>query len=341
MSDIATKPLTSTTSPPSAAPAAADVLVSTLVWVHNDREVLPEFLDELENVLRTHYRYYEIVFVDNHSEDGSQEFLLEATRKRPCLRLLRLSRPATQDIAYAAGMEHAIGDFVILMDPYLDRPDDVPRMVATAQEGYDVVIAQREMAPGSGPVRRFMFRLASQMLGERIEPDQTYFRLFHRRVVTALTKIKHRRRYLKYLNALVGYRQRTITTVPHERSARKVRSRGFFRSARVAIDLVISHSATPLRWVAGLGVIASGLNLAYLLYVLVVVLVKQKLAEGWLTTSVMIGSMFFMLFLMLTILAEYIARILEEVQERPLYFIELEAESTVSSRRPEQSLNVV
>jgi polyisoprenyl-phosphate glycosyltransferase len=107
------------------------------------------------------------------------------------------------------------------------------------------------------------------------------------------------------------------------------------------IDILISHSATPLRWAAGLGVLASLGNLAYLLYVFIVALVKNKLAEGWLTMSVMLSSMFFCLFVILVVLAEYVARILEESQERPLYFIELEAESVVAPLRERSEINVI
>ncbi len=318
-----------------------DVMVSALVWLQDDHTILAEFLDEIEAVLRGSFRYYEIIFVDSHSQDGSVPFLLEQMRTRPNLRLLRLSRRASREVGYTAGMDHAIGDFVALMDPYIDRPNDVPRMVAAAREGFDVVIGEGAEDARAGRARRFVFALASRMLGEKIEPDQSHFRLFSRRVVTSITKIKHRRRYIRHLNAVVGFRQRTIPTTPHPRVSQKKDRGGLIASARSAIDLVFSHSATPLRWAAFLGLLASFLNLAYLLYVLVVVLVKRNLAEGWLTTSVMIGTMFFLLFAILTVLAEYVARILEEVQERPLYFIELEAESTASTRRPEQSLNVV
>lgn len=327
-------------SPPPPSPAA-EPLVSILVPLNDDLPILPEFLDELEAVLRARYRYYEIVFVDNHSQDGSLDFLIAAMQERPGLRLLRLSRPASFEVDCAAGLEHVIGDFAIVMDPYLDRPADVPRMIDAAREGYDVVIGERSALPARRRVRRFFFALASRMLGERIDPDQSNFRLFSRRVVTSLTKIKHRRRYLRYINALVGYRQRLLPTTAHERSARKAMRLGPLTSARTAIDLVISHSATPLRWAAALGLLASAANLGWLLYVLLVVVIKRRLAEGWLTTSVVIGTMFFVLFVILTILSEYIARILEEVQERPLYFIELEAESVVSTRREESRLNVV
>ncbi|MFO0956824.1 MAG: hypothetical protein U0800_05070 [Isosphaeraceae bacterium] len=179
------------------------------------------------------------------------------------------------------------------------------------------------------------------MVGARIDPELSFFRLFSRRVVNSLTKIKHRRRFLRYLNAIVGFRQTTLPIEVPGRWPSRARSRSFWTSANTALDLVLSHSAAPLRWASAMGLAASLLNLLYLFYVGIVALVKQKLAEGWLTTSIMIGSMFFMLFAMLTILSEYVARILNEVQERPLYFLELEAESTAATRRPDEAMNVL
>ncbi len=158
-------------------------------------------------------------------------------------------------------------------------------------------------------------------------------------MVTSLTKIKNRRRYLRYFNALLNFKPSHLTCQVHDRARLCPRPPGLFKSLRRAVDILISHSAAPLRWTAGLGLLASFGNLIYLLYVFIVLLIKEKLAEGWLTTSVLMSTMFFGLFLILTVLSEYVARIMEELQGRPLYFIEMEAESTVAS--PGSPLNVV
>lgn len=318
-----------------------DLVVSVVAVLVDDAPIADEFVREVESVLQNRYPFYELVLVDNHSSDGTATIAVDLLRTRPCLRYLRLSRATSREIAQAAGLEHAIGDFVVLMDPNIDPCGAIPTMVDAALVGYDVVVGIRTGARPTGRGRRLLFQLASRMVGAEIDPDLSFFRLFSRRVVTSLTKIKHRRRFLRYLNAIVGFRQTTLPIETPGRWSSRARPRNFWTSARTALDLVFSHSATPLRWASLMGLTAGLLNLCYLLYVLVVVLVKQKLAEGWLTTSVMIGSMFFMLFLILAVLSEYVARILDEVQERPLYFLELEAESTTMTRRPEQRLNLI
>lgn len=318
-----------------------DLMVSVVAALGNDAPILADFVCEIESVLRSRYPYYEVLLVDNHSTDDTAERAVDLLRTTPGLRYLRLSRTESREIAHAAGLEHAIGDFVVLLDPNVDPCDAIPLMVDAAIQGNDLVVGVRTFESPTGQARRLLFRLASRMVGAEINPDLSFFRLFSRRVVNSLTRIKHRRRFLRYLNAVVGFRQTTVPIETPGRWLERARPRRFWTSARTAIDLVFSHSATPLRWVSLMGVAASLLNLLYLLYVFIVVLVKNKLAEGWLTTSVMIGSMFFVLFLMLTVLSEYVARILDEVQERPLYFLEMEAESTSAIRRPEQSLNVL
>ena len=105
-------------------------------------------------------------------------------------------------------------------------------------------------------------------------------------------------------------------------------------------DILVSNSAVPLRFASLLGVLASLGNLSYLVYILVVSLLKSHLAEGWLTTSLTNTTMFLAMFLILTIVSEYIARILDETKDQPLYFVESETNSVVSSTN-EERLNVV
>ena len=218
------------------------------------------------------------------------------------------------------------------MNPYLDRPSDVARMVATAQQGYEVVVAKRGDLRRPELGRRLFYAVARSMLGVELSAAESDFQLMSRKAVASLTKIKNRRRYLKYFNSLLGFKKQVINSVPRDPPL-KMPSRNFLVKLQQAIDILISNSATPLRWAAALGVLASFGSLTYLLYALIVALVKNKLAEGWLTTSVVISSMFCCLFVILAVLAEYVARILEESQERPLYFIEMEAESTSAAAR--------
>jgi glycosyltransferase involved in cell wall biosynthesis len=317
-----------------------DVLVSVLIVVQDDAAILPAFLAELHAELQSRFHYYEVLLVDLASKDNTTEVIVEQMQKLPFLRLLRLSARSQKEIGIAAALENCIGDYAVLMNPYFDRPSDIVRMVSTAQQGYEVVVAKRDSLRSPERGRQLFYTLARQMLDVELSPGESDFQIMSRKAVASLTKIKNRRRWLKYFNSLLGFKKQVITCDPRDPPL-KVRSRNFLTALQQGIDILISHSATPLRWAAGLGVLASLGNLAYLLYVFAAALIKNKLAEGWLTMSVMLSSMFFCLFVILAVLAEYVARILEESQQRPLYFIELEAESSVAPPRDRNEINVV
>ena len=329
-------------------PLKNDSLISVLVVLDNDREIIDGFIEETTRTLAAHYRYYELLLVDNGSSDGVDQRVQFLQKRIPNLRLLRLSRPHDVEIALAAGLDNSLGDYVAILNANYDPPGLIPELVERAASGFDVVIAERRHRNDQSFARKhsslFFYKVASRLLGYSLQPNATHFRVFSRQVVNSISKIGNKSRYLKYLNALVGFRQ---THVPYDRvyrSAQRQGEAGLFKLALSAIDIIISNSAAPLRLASLLGVSASFLSLIYCGYVLAVTLVKRRIAEGWVTTNLMSSAMFFLLFLIITILSEYIARILEESKDRPLYFIEFETNSTVSSFKEEvlhQTVNVV
>ncbi|HEX4414792.1 MAG TPA: glycosyltransferase [Lacipirellulaceae bacterium] len=321
-------------------PNRFDVLVSVLVVVQDDAPILSSFLTELNAELSRRFHYYEVLIIDLASRDETPDVIDEQLQKLPFLRFLRLSARNQKEIGIAAALEHCIGDYAVLMNPYFDRPSDIERMVSVAQQGFEVVVARRAATMRPQRWRTLFYALARNMLGVELSSAESDFQTLSRKAVASLTKIKNRRRWLKYFNSLLGFRKQVIDTVPRDPPL-KAPSRNFLTALQQGIDILISHSATPLRWAAALGVLASMGNLAYLLYVFVVALVKNKLAEGWLTMSIMLSTMFFCLFVILAVLAEYVARIMEESQERPLYFIELEAESVIAPPHEREEVNVI
>jgi dolichol-phosphate mannosyltransferase len=325
-----------------------DIFVSVLAVVNNDADVIESFLSETAAVLFKNFSYYEILIVDNGSLDDSSSIIQTLQKKIPNIRLLRLSRAYDKETALAACLDNSIGDYVIIMDLLCDPPDLIPEMVQQGVSGFDVVIAQStDRGRGSRTesyLRRIYYKTASGILGETLQPQASYFRVLSRRVVNSLTRIRNKSRYFKYFTALVGFRQ---THIPYQRVYRCFRTDGkstFFQSLGNALDIILSNSARPLRWAAWLGLLASSINLVYFGYIFIVTLVKRRITEGWLTTNVMSTLMFFFLFLILTVLAEYVARILEETKDRPLYFIDYEIDSPVMSykqKEGEERLNVV
>lgn len=322
----------------------SETLVSVVMIMQNDQNSIAQTVEETVALLKKKYEYVEILIVDNGSRDQSVETVKQLQQTIPNIRLLVLSRKYDQEIAFAAALDNSLGDFVVLMDIQFDPPSVIPELLAKAQAGFDIVIAERKDRTDNTWAEkvfaRLFYRIYGNISGFYFSPNASYFRVMSRRAVNSVIKIKNKSRYLKYFNALVGFTQ---TSVPYERVYKKEAKQtrdGFFRSAIKAINVIVSNTVLPLRLVSVLGILASLLSLLFLVYVFVVSLIKDKVAEGWISSSVMNAVMFFLVFLFLTVISEYISRILIESKDQPLYFVADEYNSKVLQPTKEK-INVV
>lgn len=323
---------------------SSDSLISVAVVERNEQARIERFVENLNRMLAEQYQFYEIILIDNASNDGTDRVITSKLRQISNVRLIRLSRIYSIDTAVTAALDAAIGDYVILVDMESDL-SLIPQLMNQAMEGSDIVVVRRNLTQMYNPADRWLGRMlygfASRLLGYEVVLEDGFMRLFSRRVVNALTQVRNRRRYLKHLGKIVGFRQGYIVsnTGSPITNVKRIEKLGSL------ISLVVSNSIAPLRFAALLGLVASILSLFYVFYIVIVTIIREgQLAEGWLTSTIMMTTMFLMLFIILTILAEYIGRLLEESKDEPLYFIEYEEHSTVSSysRTIEQEkLNIV
>lgn len=322
---------------------STETVVSVVMVTQNDQDIITETIQRIENLLSSNFQYFEILIVDNGSADGCVETIKQLQAHIPNIRLLVLSRRYDQEIAFAAALENSLGDYVVLMDIQYDPPEVILELLAKAQAGYDIVIAERNDRSDNTWMEkvfaRLFYKIYGNISGFYFSPNASYFRVLSRRAVNSILKIKNKSRYLKYFNALVGFTQAYVKydRVYKKRTSRKI---GFFRSALRAADVIISNTVLPLRLVSVLGIVASFLSLLFLVYILVVSLIKDRVAEGWISSSVMNASMFFLVFLFLTVISEYISRILIESKDQPLYFVSDEFNSKVLQPSKEK-INVV
>jgi dolichol-phosphate mannosyltransferase len=321
-----------------AAKQKPDSVISVAGLVPDNSEIIETFVEECSGVLGAHYRYYEIVLIDNLESHAAGQYIRQMLQRFPNLRYIRLSRRSSNNLALTAALDHSVGDYLVLLELDGDPPSLVPRFIETINSGYDIVIGETQNGD-CGWLRSLFLRLAGRVLRCDLRPNATRYRAFSRAAANSMTKVRSKTAYMMYLPAQVGYRQTFLT---YEKSPRSRETPASAMPVTVGeiMEMVIANSALPLRLAALFGFAASFLNLLYLGYIAGVVLVKNKIAEGWLTLSIMNTTMFFLLFLILTILAEYVARILDEATDRPLYFIESEFSSTTSSLDRER-LNVV
>ncbi|PTL80224.1 glycosyltransferase family 2 protein [Vitiosangium sp. GDMCC 1.1324] len=319
--------------------AIKDCFVSVVAPLSNDGAILESFADEVLSVLRANYSNYELILVDDGSEDDTAQRMGVLLKRQPCIRYIRLSRSFGVENAIASGLDMTIGDMVVVMMPDSDPPALVPEMVEQARSGVGNVYGVRTSRQGEPFWLRagaaLFYWLCVRLLDIHLPKNSTHFRALSRKAVNAVTRIKDRYRYLRLLSSSVGYSSREIPYEPLHRH-QPPRHRSFMQSVGLAMNIMVSQSTNPLRLVSWLGLGASLVNVVYMGYVLAIYLLKSTVAEGWTTLSLQVGGLFFLVFLILSVLSEYIGRLMEESRERPLYHVLDEQNSNVLLAEPER-----
>lgn len=304
-----------------------DTFVSVVAPIKNSQKVIESFLRRVDDILRRRFANYEVVLIDDASTDDSVAVVQGMLSKINCVRLIRLSRSFGEDIAISAGLESAIGDYVVIMNPEMDPPDLIPQIVEKARAGVGILTGV-SISGRQGFLRRMLAHLfhayCRRVLNVDLIPNSTQFRVLSRQAVNAVTQIHSRYRELRLLAATVGFNRYTFSYEPLRESRKPLK-----RAIADAIGLLVANSVHPLRFVSALGLMASALNFVYLLYVIAIYFTKADVAPGWTTLSFQHGVMFLMIFLILTVLSEYVGRLLEESQDRPLFFVLDEKNSSV------------
>jgi glycosyltransferase involved in cell wall biosynthesis len=314
-----------------------DTLVSVIAPIQDDGPILREFVTEVLQVLQEHYAHYELILVDDYSTDGTVDIVEDLMARAPGLRLIRLSRRFGTGIAIGAGLDTAIGDYVVVMRANSDPPGEIPAMIRATGRDCGVILGTSERQSTRGPLVRLGRAAAYSLIGRLLPTaprgDATGFCVLSRRVVDAIARIKARYRHAGLLSCVVGY---TVKHHSYQQIARTPRRdiRPLREAIGEMISLAITSSFFPLRAASAVGALAAGLNLAYVLYILLVNLLKRQVAEGWTTLSLQISGMFLFVFVNFIIISEYLARISHESRDEPHYHVLDERSSAVRIHDP-------
>jgi polyisoprenyl-phosphate glycosyltransferase len=296
--------------------------ISVVVPVYNEQENLPELHRRLAEALAPYD--YEVLFVDDGSRDASLAMLLAFHKANPRMKALSFSRNFGHQVAISAGIDHAAGGVVILMDGDLqDPPEVLPRFVDKWREGFEVVYAVRRRRK-EGVLKRIayaaFYRLLRKISYLNIPLDSGDFCLMDRKVVDVLKALPERTRFVRGLRTWAGYRQTGLEYEREKRFAGRPKYT-FGKLLKLAYDGIVAFSDVPLRLAIYLGL---GSAAAAFLGGLVVVYEKvtnNVPVVGWTSTIIAILFLGGMVLLTLGIIGEYISRIYEEVKHRPLYII--------------------
>jgi glycosyltransferase involved in cell wall biosynthesis len=298
---------------------------SVVVPVFNEAEGLRELHRRLAGAMEP-LGSWEAVYVNDGSHDESL-YVLEALRDTdPRIAVVNLSRNFGKEIATTAGLDHARGAAVIVIDADLqDPPEVIPELVAGWRAGFDMVYAQRRVRNGETWLKRTtatLFYRLMERLGRVPMPRNTGdFRLMSRRVVVALQQMREHHRFMKGLFAWVGF---PSLAVPYDRASRHAgySKWSYWKLWNLALEGITSFTVMPLKVATYLGLIVALLSVGYAAVVVVKTLILGNPVAGYpslLTIVLFLGGVQLMT---LGVIGEYLGRIFNETKQRPLYFVE-------------------
>jgi glycosyltransferase involved in cell wall biosynthesis len=308
-----------------ARPQAAEPEISVVIPVFNEAENIDELVARVTPVLEGCASSFEIVFVDDGSSDATMDALRRANAADRRVRAVSFSRNFGKEIAIAAGLDHARGQAVVIMDADLQHPPEtIAEFVRYWREGYKNVYGQRTDREQDSPLRRLLsqrFYYLFGAFGEMSLPEGAGdFRLLDRQAVEALCSMGERARFSKGLYAWIGFKSKGV---PFRVSDRAHGSSKFSyrKLTRFALDGLMSFSTVPLKVWSYIGMIVSMFALLAAIYFVLDTMIRGVDAPGF--ASLIVSIMFFagVQLLSLGILGEYIGRIFAEVKRRPLYLV--------------------
>jgi dolichol-phosphate mannosyltransferase len=298
--------------------------VSIVVPVYNETENLEALYARIDDVLKAYTPESEIILVDDASTDESLLMMRNLRARDRRVKILSLARNFGHQVAISAGMQHATGDVVVLMDADLqDTPELVAQFVALWREGWDVAYAVRRNRK-EGIFKRAMYhcfyRLLHSMARIDIPHDAGDFCLMDRGVVEALNALPERNRFVRGLRSWVGFRQ---IAVPYDRGGRNAGEPKYtlMKLVRLAVDGVVSFSYFPLQLGVFIGCAAALVSFVGIVVVLYFRLFTNLSIPGFAATSIIVLFTAAVQLLSLGAIGEYVGRIFDEVKQRPLFVL--------------------
>jgi glycosyltransferase involved in cell wall biosynthesis len=300
-------------------------VISIILPIYNEEKGLVQFTQNLNDSIRDIPHDFEIIFVNDGSQDHSLSVILELCRENSTYKYINLSRNFGHQIAVTAGIEHAKGDYIILMDSDgQDPPEVIRRLLAKAEEGYDVAYAQRIKRKDESWLKKItasaFYKMLNKITSVEIPVDTGDFRILNRKVADALIRMPEKQRYLRGQIAWLGYKQAAVS---YEREGRNAGETGYTykKMISLALDAITSFSNFPLRLATISGFVCAFIGLLLIIYTLYAKFILKIYEPGWPSLMITIVFLGGIQLLGIGMIGEYISRINDNVKNRPLYLI--------------------
>jgi glycosyltransferase involved in cell wall biosynthesis len=303
-------------------PLRTPALLSVVAPVYDEEELIEEFVARASAAVAD--CEFELVLVNDGSKDRTPEVLDRIAALDPRVRVIHLSRNFGHQAALTAGLEHAVGDVVAMIDADLqDPPELIPEMIGQWSRGADVVYAVRKQREGETAFKlataSWFYKLFDKLAQVDLEPNSGDFRLLDRRALNALLSMTERSRFLRGMTVWVGFTQ---TAVSYQRDARHAGETKYTlrKMLRFSLDAIASFSHLPLQLATYVGLLSAGVAFIAIPVVIALRIVGSYL-PGFGSITIAILLLGGIQLIALGVIGEYVGRIYDEVKHRPLYIV--------------------
>ena len=302
--------------------------ISIIVPCYNESEALPLFMKEMYRVMDTMKENdFEIILVNDGSKDNTKEVMLDLAKRDERVKYILFSRNFGKEAAIFAGLQHATGDYVAMMDADLqDPPSLLPEMYrAVTEEGYDSVATRRVTRKGEPPIRSFFarcfYKLINKMSKTEIVDGARDFRLMNRKFVDALLDLKEYNRFSKGLFGWVGFKTKWIEFENVERIAGETKW-SFWSLLKYSIEGIVAFTTAPLVVSSVVGMVLCLLSFVAIIFIVIRKLICGDPVAGWASSVCIMTFIGGVQLLCMGIMGQYMAKMYLEIKDRPVYIID-------------------
>ncbi|TXI38474.1 MAG: glycosyltransferase [Methylophilus methylotrophus] len=298
--------------------------ISVVIPVYKAESCLLELYTRLSKSLSEISTHFEIILVEDCGGDHSWEKITTLAKNDKRVKGMQFSRNFGQHYGITAGLDVALGEWVVVMDCDLqDAPEEIPRLYAKAQEGYDIVLASRTNRQDKFLKKlssRMFYRMLSYLADTEYDGSHGNFRIMSKKVVDTFKTMREQLRFFGGLVQWMGFPTTSLDVIHHERFVGQS-SYTFKKLFKLATDTVIAFSDKPLRVAVKLGFLMSFLSFAYGTYIFAHAFFYGSSVQGW---SSLIVSMYFIggiIISMLGVIGIYLGKAFDQMKNRPLYIV--------------------
>ncbi|GEO18744.1 glycosyltransferase family 2 protein [Microvirga aerophila] len=303
----------------------AEIYLSFVSPVYGSPQSLPELRRRIHAVCEKYNWQHEIILIDDRCPRGSWQVVEKLAKAHPEVTGLRLSRNFGQHSAIQAGLAYTRGEWIVVLDCDLqDIPEETPKLITKALEGYKVVRARRTQRQDRFDrklLSKAFYGVLSYLTSTKQNPEVANFGVYHRSVIDTITSWHEQMKFFPAIIQWVGYAA-TEVEVDHSERFAGSSSYSYRKLLRLGVDVIISFSDRPLRLIVALGMTISLLSIAVSVFVVFGGLSGQFTVAGWATTMLSVWFLGGVIISVLGLSALYVGRILAEVKDRPTYIID-------------------